>query len=330
MASPSVEVRAARKLVLAASTGGHLVELVRQLPFLGASDDSLFITFRTPQSESLLRGRRVLYVPYVRPRDYAGVVKAVGLVNRAMAAEKFDGAVSTGAAIALSVLPVARLRGIPATYIESVCRVDGPSTTGRVLAAVPSVSLRTQHESWSGRRWRMQPSVLSTYGSAPREFPTDTQRLFVTLGTIEGYRFDSIVDAVLASGSANEDTVWQLGSTNNRPDLPGRVFGQIAPHEFERYAREAGVVVTHAGVGTLIGLLGHGIYPLMVPRRLHRGEHVDDHQLQIAELVNRLGIGHAVEVEEFDAEAIRLVADRRIVDYAMPPTTADERDLEPA
>ncbi|GAA1838315.1 glycosyltransferase [Agromyces salentinus] len=329
MASSSGEGRAGRKLVLAASTGGHLVELVRQLPFLAASDDSLFITFRTPQSESLLAGRRVLYVPYVRPRDYVGVVRAVGIVNRALGAERFDGAVSTGAAIALSVLPVARMRGMPATYIESVCRVDGPSTTGRVLQAVPSISLRTQHESWSGRRWRSQPSVLATYASAPRDVPTDTQRLFVTLGTIEGYRFDSVIDAVLASGSANENTVWQLGSTTRR-DLPGRVFGQIAPHEFEQYAREAGVVITHAGVGTLIGLLGNGIHPVMVPRRMHRDEHVDDHQLQIAELVNRLGVGHAVEVDRLDAEAIRFAAERRIVDYAMPPTTADEKDLEPA
>ncbi|GAA1510505.1 UDP-N-acetylglucosamine transferase subunit ALG13 [Agromyces terreus] len=330
MSATTSDIRAPRKLVLAASTGGHLVELVRQLPFLGASDDSLFITFRTPQSESLLAGRRVLYVPYVRPRDYAGVLRAIGIVNRALAAERFDGAVSTGAAIALSVLPIARMRGIPATYIESVCRVDGPSTTGRVLSAMPTVALRTQHEAWADRRWRMQPSVLSTYASAPREFPTDPNRLFVTLGTIEGYRFDSVVDAVLASGAANDDTVWQLGSTGSRRDLPGRVFEQIAPHEFEQYSREAGVVVTHAGVGTLIGLLGNGIYPVMVPRRAHRHEHVDDHQLQIADLVNRLGIGNAVEVDQLDADALRRAAERRIVDYAMPPTTADEKDLEPA
>ena len=35
--------------------------------------------------------------------------------------------VSTGAALALAVLPQARLHGIPCVYIESATRVTGPS-----------------------------------------------------------------------------------------------------------------------------------------------------------------------------------------------------------
>ena len=82
----------------------------------------------------------------------------------------------------------------------------------------------------------------------------------------------------------------------------------------DRVAAEADVVITHAGVGTLLGMLEQGIHPLMVVRRAERGEHVDDHQEQIAELVNRLGIGHAVEVEDLDAEALAEAARWEIVD----------------
>ncbi|WP_394554201.1 glycosyltransferase [Agromyces sp. MMS24-JH15] len=302
-----------RKLLLAASTGGHLQELVRQAEFLRPSDDSLWVTFASPQADSLLRGRRVLHVPYVRPRDYRGIARTIGRIRSLLRTEHFDAAVSTGAGIALAVLPVARMRRIPATYIESVCRVDGPSMTGRVLQRLRAADLRTQHPSWAGARWRPQPSILATFERRERALPDRPLRVFVTLGTIEGYRFDALVDAVLATGLAGTDTTWQVGFTD-RDDLPGTVHRHLAPEEFDRVAREADVVVTHAGVGTLLGMLELGIHPLMAVRRSGRGEHVDDHQRQIADLVTDLGIAHAVEADELDADAMLDAARYEIID----------------
>lgn len=311
-AAPAREPRRP-KLLLAASTGGHLVELLRQTQYLDPSDDSVWLTFRTPQSESLLRGRRVVFVPYVRPRDVSGVLRTMSTVRRLLAAERFDAAVSTGAAIALAVLPVAKAKGVPATYIESVCRVDGPSMTGRVLEVLRAADLRTQHASWAGGRWKVQPSVLATFERREREVPPVPRRLFVTLGTIEGYRFDAMVDAVLATGLAGPDTVWQLGFTD-RTDLPGEVHLAMAPHEFERAARDADVVITHAGVGTLLGMLESGIHPMMVVRRSARQEHVDDHQREIADFAKMLGIALSVEVDDLDADAVSEAARYEIVD----------------
>jgi hypothetical protein len=53
--------------------------------------------------------------------------------------------VSTGSAIALSFLPVARLRGVPCHCIESAARSASPSQTGRLLRRVPGVRLYTQY-----------------------------------------------------------------------------------------------------------------------------------------------------------------------------------------
>jgi UDP-N-acetylglucosamine transferase subunit ALG13 len=60
------------------------------------------------------------------------------------------------------------------------------------------------------------------------------------------------------------------------------------------HMREADVVVTHAGVGSVLCAREAGHVPVVVPR-LHRyDEHVDDHQL---ELVAALGVGeHIVPV----------------------------------
>lgn len=294
-----------RRLVLAASTGGHLAQLVRLAPGLGASDDSLWITFRTAQSESLLAGRHVLYVDYIRPRDLRSVCVAFRRILPRLRAERFDAAVSTGAALALAALPAARAAGVPTLYVESVSRMTGPSMSGRLIAALRVAETRTQHPSWANGRWGVHPSVLGTYTSLRRPAAcTRDLKLFVTLGTIRGYGFPALVDRVVSLGLADENTVWQLGDTRPRADLPGRVYREMPAADFQRCAREADTVITHAGVGTVLGLLEQGISPVVVPRRRARGEHVDDHQLQLVQLLQQAGIGTAVELEDLHRDTL--------------------------
>lgn len=301
-----------RKMLLAASTGGHIAQLVRLAPGLGATDDSLWVSFDSPQTRSLLRDKRTLLVPYIKPRDWRGTLKAVGQIDKALSVEDFDAAVSTGAALAAAALPVARRRGIPALYIESVSRVLGPSLAGRMLYHSRLAEMRTQHRSWAGGRWGLHPSVLETFSIEDRPAPEGRPlKIFVTLGTIQGYRFDTLVDALLATGLMGEDTTWQLGYTT-RDDLPGRVVQDMDAASFDRALHEADVVVTHAGVGTILGLLEAGVYPVAVVRRASRNEHVDDHQAQIAGLMNDTRIGTAVEIEDVTAQVLLEAAARRI------------------
>lgn len=313
-----------RKLLLVASTGGHVAELVRLAPGLGAAPDSLWVTFDSPQSRSLLAGKRRVHVPYVRPRDAIGAARTAAIIRRVLAHEDFDGAVSTGAAVALSALPQAAMANVPSVYIESVSRVDGPSLTGRLISLSRIVTLRTQHAGWAGKRWKTHQSVFSTFHSVPR-LPAERPSLFVTLGTIEGYRFDALVDAVLASGLADERTVWQLGFTSGRTDLPGRVYEQMAPEDFAEAANSADVVISHSGVGTLLGLLEWGIYPVLVTRRKARKEHVDDHQLQLAALADELDVAVAVDAPDLTAAVIHRAAGRAIDATLRPAALPVER-----
>ncbi|NYF12670.1 UDP-N-acetylglucosamine transferase subunit ALG13 [Pseudoclavibacter sp. JAI123] len=294
-----------RKLLLIASTGGHLAQLTRMQSRLGAAENSLWVTFDTEQSRSLLDGRRVLFVPYVAPRDWRSLLKAAQIIDRRLRVENFDGAVSTGAGLALAGLPLARRRGIPASYIESVSRVEGPSLSGRLLYASRLVKMHTQHSAWATGRWNPIPPVLAEYRTVQRQ-AQETQcapKVFVTLGTIKPYRFDSLVDRLLETGVCGENTTWQLGVTD-RDDLPGAVHTYMDAKEFESSAREADVVVTHAGVGTVMDLLNMGKSPVVVPRRAAHGEHVDDHQQQITSLLESLSLAVPVQVAELTAQHI--------------------------
>ncbi|OZC81551.1 glycosyltransferase [Rhodococcus sp. 06-418-5] len=298
-------MRNRRALVLAASTGGHLAQLVKLAPSLGASEDSLWITFDTEQSRSLLAGRKVLYVPYISPRDYRNIVKAFLAIRKVLATDKvlYSEAVSTGSGLALAALPAARANGIATRYIESVSRTDGPSISGRILAASRFTTLQTQHKRWANTRWSYAGTVMDSYSSQATTTVNRQPRLFVTLGTIKPYRFDAMIDAILDTGLCGPTTVWQLGCTT-RSDLPGQIYQVLSDEEFTNHIVHADAVITHSGVGSILKILDLGKCPIVVPRRSLRNEHVDDHQEQIARLVGDSGIGLSLEVGEINPESI--------------------------
>lgn len=305
------------RILFVASTGGHLAELVLVASTLQARSDSLWITFDSPQSRSLLADRRTLFLPYVSPRDVFGVVRTFWLTAVTLRRERFDYCVSTGAAVALGVLLWSKIRRIPGMYVESVSRVEGPSVTGRLVRTLRLAATFTQHASWTSNTWQFTPSVLSTFTSAPKECPPPSDaklKIFVTLGTIKPYRFDALIDTMLTSGMVGDNTEWQLGSTV-RNALPGRVHNVLTPEQFDEICQSADVVVTHAGVGNLLSLFAAGVHPVVVPRRGSRGEHVDDHQIQIARLVKDLGVATVCEADSLTEKVIRAAAARKTVPH---------------
>ena len=63
-------------------------------------------------------------------------------------------------------------------------------------------------------------------------------------------------------------------------------FGFVPHEDFNRYMQEAEVVVSHGGVNSIISCMEMG-KPLVVCPRLHEyGEHVDNHQMEIATLMH--------------------------------------------
>jgi UDP-N-acetylglucosamine transferase subunit ALG13 len=290
--------------LLVASTGGHLAELAKWSRMIGSSSDSLWVTFDSPQSLSVLSHSRALYVPYVAPRDLSGAATAFLRMMREIdwGAEKFSAAITTGAAVGLAGLAAARIHRVPSCYIESVSRVDGPSLTGRLASLDPGIKKYCQHEYWAGRRWSYGGSLFDSFVADAGQ-RSERPRLFVTLGTIRPYRFDSLVDAVLATGLADERTTWQLGVTD-RQGLPGRAVSQLSAAEFQECVESADVVITHAGVGTVMNLLEMGRFAVVVPHRIDRHEHVDDHQSQIADLLRRRGLASVAEVHDLTRDLI--------------------------
>ncbi len=247
--------------------------------------------------QSLFSAKRTFFeVPYVSPRDVRGVLNARAIMVRDLKGD-FDFVLSTGAALALAGAAFARRRRIPFVYVESVSRFDGPSLTGKMLAAgVRGASLFTQHEAWAGPRWRYESSLLDAYTVIEQPMSERPLRIFVTLGTIRPYRFDRLIRQIETITTADDTLIWQLGESMT-PEIRGEVHQYMAAAEFDDQCQRADVVVSHAGVGSLLRMAELGIRPIAVPRRADFGEHVDDHQEQAAAQFGTRNLAWPVEAD---------------------------------
>lgn len=116
--------------------------------------------------------------------------------------------------------------------------------------------------------------------------------IFATVGT-HHQPFQRLLEA-LGELEAGE-LVVQYGS-GVPPAGATRAEAYMAFDEMLECFREAEKVITHAGVGSVLCATREGHVPLVVPRRHDLGEHVDDHQ---AELARALGAkGRAIPVWE--------------------------------
>jgi len=276
----------AQRMLLVASLGGHLQELHQLSKTLVRDDDDVvWVTADGPQSRSLLADApSVVHIAPMRPRDYGTLVRSVIPAIRILLRQRPDVVVSTGACVALAFLPFAWLVGAQAIFIESAARTRGPSLTGRLLALLPWVRLRTQHPAWSGRRWEYFGSVFDSWRAAPgRIINRPIRRVVVTTGTQEGYPFVSLVEAVRRIVPEDVEVRYQVGGEFPAQLRPPGARDVISQREFDEWIRWSDVVVAHAGVGSAMTLFAAGRVPVLCPRRGSRGEHVDNHQRLIAD-----------------------------------------------
>ena len=108
--------------------------------------------------------------------------------------------------------------------------------------------------------------------------------IFVAVGTQKFplNRLLKQIDDLVESGAISEPVFAQIGNSDYRPrNYEYQQF--LEKEEFDKKIEECSLLITHSGVGTIIsGISSHK--PVIVFPRLEKyGEHVDDHQKEIAE-----------------------------------------------
>jgi UDP-N-acetylglucosamine transferase subunit ALG13 len=296
-------------------------------------DRLTWVTSDSPQSSALRAGgESVISFRALRTRDYRALARSIVPAVRILRRERPDLVVSTGAGIALAFLPFAWLVGAKAMFVESATRTQGPSLTGRLLALLPWVSLRTQHASWSRRRWQYTGSVFDEWRGAPGAEPgRAVRRVFVTTGTQPGYPYVSLVEAMHRVVPPGVEVRYQLGPGFPVASRPPGAREFLSKQEFADCIAWADAVVAHAGVGSAMTVLRAGRMPVLCPRQVSRGEHVDGHQQLIADELQRRGLAVTVDASQLSWQHVLAAAAGSVRPaHALPESVPAEQRLSVA
>lgn len=127
-------------ILLVGSSGGHLAQLLALEPWY-RSRQRCWVTFNTPEAESLLQGEEVIPAHHPTTRNVRNLIRNAVLAIQIFRRRKIAAVVTTGAGVAVPFVIIARARKIPTVYIEVYDRIDTPTLTARLCRPFLSAML---------------------------------------------------------------------------------------------------------------------------------------------------------------------------------------------
>ncbi len=103
------------------------------------------------------------------------------------------------------------------------------------------------------------------------------------------FEFDRLIDELDEIASTiDEEIIIQIGNGNKAP-RNAKYFRFLQDQEFNDCCSSSRIIISHAGIGSIITALRFHKPLIIVPRMKKYGEHIDDHQLEIASEMGRMG-----------------------------------------
>lgn len=103
-----------------------------------------------------------------------------------------------------------------------------------------------------------------------------------------------------------DSVIVQAGNTKFKSDKM-KLYNFLSSDEMNKYISDANYIITHGGVGSIIGALNKNKKVIAVPRKSRYKEHVNDHQIQIVEEFNNKGYIIGIdEVEDLEKAISKL------------------------
>jgi UDP-N-acetylglucosamine transferase subunit ALG13 len=154
--------------------------------------------------------------------------------------------------------------------------------------------------------------------------------ILVTVGT--DLPFDRMVRVVdgWAGETGRRDVFAQIGEGGWEPRHM-RFAHFLPPQEFAEYFTSASVIVSHAGMGTILTALYQGKPILVMPKKASLGEHRNEHQTATARRMMEVGgVNVAFDEQELRAKLDGLddlASGRKIGDFASDSLLSGIRDF---
>lgn len=124
--------------------------------------------------------------------------------------------------------------------------------------------------------------------------------ILVTLGT-QDKRFFRLLDQIeqcLNDGTIKDEVIVQAGYSANYESNKMEILDLIPMDEFDELIRKCDLLITHGGVGSIIGGLEANKKIIACPRLSKYKEHTNDHQCQIIDRFYEAG--YILKLDEDD------------------------------
>lgn len=123
------------KICFAASSGGHLEQLLMLKPLM-SKYESILVTEKTPYLEDMKIDSKLYTVPQVNRRELTALFKLIIITIKSLKIflkEKPDVVVCTGVLAMIPICLYSKLFGKELIYIESFAKMKSPTLTGKFL-----------------------------------------------------------------------------------------------------------------------------------------------------------------------------------------------------
>src|SRR5436190_13211293 len=298
------------RICLAASGGGHVRQILDLEP-VWSSFDHFFVTEDTALARTIAKDHRSHFVAHfalgqARPDSLMTMIGAAWRnffqSARAIARERPDLLITTGAGAMFFSVLFARLRGAQVVVIESFARFDRPSLFFRLAAPLAH---HTVVQSKALARFAPRAAVFDPFRMLDEPRPAKDEAVLATVGaTLPFDRLVEMVAQLKAEGDIPEQLLIQTGVGGIRP--AGVETVETLPFdEMNQALSKADILICHGGTGSLITGLKHGCRVIAVPRLRALGEHYDDHQAEITKALGSRGLISVANTLEELRQALR-------------------------
>ena len=140
--------------------------------------------------------------------------------------------------------------------------------------------------------------------------------IFVILGTqkFQMNRLLRQIDCLIAEGAISAPVIAQIGHSDYEP-VSFEFHRFLNKDEFDRYITQADMIVTHGGVSSIITALKLRKPVIVYPRLAKFGEHVDNHQCEIARAFAKKGYVLYCGEDDDLAEMLELCKGMEFTEY---------------
>ncbi len=140
--------------------------------------------------------------------------------------------------------------------------------------------------------------------------------ILVTVGTqkFPYERLIKTIDNLVKEHKIQEKVFMQIGTSQFTPKYCD--YERYVPHEeLNKKLDECSLLITHSGVGMIISACNRDKPVIVLPRLKKYGEHVDDHQVEIAEAFSEKNYVYYCRDEKDMLEAIKNARQKKYEKY---------------